>query len=214
MGRDVAGRLRREGTRVYLWLTLVHVWQKTTQFCKAIILQWQNFKKIKISKTKKIYIPKKKTLQFLQKIVKQLPSGYKSASKCSWYGVEPWPRNIPHAAGQLSLYTTTTEPVCCNYWHLDPCFTEKAIAMRSPCTTPRGSLHTATDKNLQNVLNIRDKNNSIKNWTKTSYLQRRHLDGQEANERHSASVIIKKRKTKLQWGSPHSSQNNHYQNAH
>ena len=103
-------------------------------------------KRLKNSKTKNIYIPKKKTLQFLQKIVKQLPSGYKYASKCRGYGVEPWPRNIPHAAGQLSLYTTTTEPVCCNYWHLDPCFTEKAIAMRSPCTTPRGSLHTATDK--------------------------------------------------------------------
>ena len=27
------------GTRVYLWLILIDVWQKTTKFCKAIILQ-------------------------------------------------------------------------------------------------------------------------------------------------------------------------------
>ena len=29
----------REGTYVYLWLIHVEVWQKTTEFCKAIILQ-------------------------------------------------------------------------------------------------------------------------------------------------------------------------------
>ena len=30
---------RREGTFVYLWLIHVVVWQKPTQYCKAIILQ-------------------------------------------------------------------------------------------------------------------------------------------------------------------------------
>ena len=34
-GREVG----REGTCVYLWLILVDVGQKTTKFCKAIILQ-------------------------------------------------------------------------------------------------------------------------------------------------------------------------------
>ena len=29
----------REGTYVYLWLIHVDIWQKTTQYCKAIILQ-------------------------------------------------------------------------------------------------------------------------------------------------------------------------------
>ena len=32
----------REGTCVYLWLILVDVWQKTTKFCKAIILLFKN----------------------------------------------------------------------------------------------------------------------------------------------------------------------------
>ena len=33
------GSFRREGTYVYLWLIHVDIWQKTTKFCKAIILQ-------------------------------------------------------------------------------------------------------------------------------------------------------------------------------
>ena len=33
------GRFKREGIYVYLWLIHVQVWQKTTKFCKAIILQ-------------------------------------------------------------------------------------------------------------------------------------------------------------------------------
>ena len=28
VGWEVGGKLRREGTRVYLWLICVHVWQK------------------------------------------------------------------------------------------------------------------------------------------------------------------------------------------
>ena len=39
MGREMGGRLQREGIYVYLWLIHVEVWQKTTKFCKAIILQ-------------------------------------------------------------------------------------------------------------------------------------------------------------------------------
>ena len=38
-GREVGGRLKREGTSVYLWLIQVGIWQKPTQYCKAIILQ-------------------------------------------------------------------------------------------------------------------------------------------------------------------------------
>jgi len=40
-GREV----KREGIYVYLWLTHVDIWQKPTQYCKAIILQ---LKKLKI----------------------------------------------------------------------------------------------------------------------------------------------------------------------
>ena len=39
MGREMGGRFKREGIYVYLWLIHVEVWQKTTKFCKAIILQ-------------------------------------------------------------------------------------------------------------------------------------------------------------------------------
>ena len=38
MGWEVGGRFKREGTYVYLWLIHVDIWQKPTQFCKAIIL--------------------------------------------------------------------------------------------------------------------------------------------------------------------------------
>ena len=41
MGRKVGGKFKREGTYVYLWLIHADVWQKPTQYCKAIILQLQ-----------------------------------------------------------------------------------------------------------------------------------------------------------------------------
>ena len=44
MVREMGGRFEREGTGVYLWLTLVDVWQKITKFCKAIILQLKKIK--------------------------------------------------------------------------------------------------------------------------------------------------------------------------
>ena len=40
---------RREGTRVSLRLILADVWQKTTKFCKATILQLKNLKKKRCS---------------------------------------------------------------------------------------------------------------------------------------------------------------------
>ena len=50
MGWEVAGRFKREGTCVYLWLLHVDVWNKPTQYCKVIILQLkQFFRKEKIS---------------------------------------------------------------------------------------------------------------------------------------------------------------------
>ena len=35
----MGGKFKREGTYVYAWLINVDVWQKPTQYCKAIILQ-------------------------------------------------------------------------------------------------------------------------------------------------------------------------------
>ena len=45
-----AGKFEREETHVYLWLIHVDVWQKPSQYCKAIILQ------LKIKENVKIYI--------------------------------------------------------------------------------------------------------------------------------------------------------------
>ena len=45
----LGGKFGREGTRVYLWLILIDLWQKTTRYCKVIILQ---FKKMKGKKKK------------------------------------------------------------------------------------------------------------------------------------------------------------------
>ena len=39
MGREMGGRFKREETYVYLQLIHVDVWQKPTQYCKAIIFQ-------------------------------------------------------------------------------------------------------------------------------------------------------------------------------
>ena len=45
---EAGGRLKSEGTYVYLWLFPVDVWQKPSQYCKAIILQ------LKMNKIRKI----------------------------------------------------------------------------------------------------------------------------------------------------------------
>ena len=37
--KGVGGRVKREGTYIYLWLTHVDIQKKPTQYCKAIILQ-------------------------------------------------------------------------------------------------------------------------------------------------------------------------------
>ena len=51
MGWEVARRFRREGTHVCLWMILVDVWQRPTQYCKVIILQLKT-NKLKKKETK------------------------------------------------------------------------------------------------------------------------------------------------------------------
>ena len=41
MGREMGGRIKREGTYMYLWLIHFDIWQKTTQFGKVMILQFK-----------------------------------------------------------------------------------------------------------------------------------------------------------------------------
>ena len=52
-GEGDGRRHRREGTCMYLWLTLRDVWQKTKKFCKSIILQLKKMKWQKKKKKKK-----------------------------------------------------------------------------------------------------------------------------------------------------------------
>ena len=48
---EVGGRLQREGSHAYLWLIHVAVWQKPTQYCRAVILQFKvHFEKRKAKK--------------------------------------------------------------------------------------------------------------------------------------------------------------------
>ena len=42
----MGGMVKREGTYAHLWLIRAEVWQKTTEFCKAIILQLKKKKRI------------------------------------------------------------------------------------------------------------------------------------------------------------------------
>ena len=50
-GQDGVGdgrEVQKEGTYVYLWLIHVEIWQKTTKFCKAIILQLKKKKRMTV----------------------------------------------------------------------------------------------------------------------------------------------------------------------
>ena len=46
---EVGGQFKREGTYVNLWLIHVDVWQKLTQYCKAVIIQLKIKKKKRMS---------------------------------------------------------------------------------------------------------------------------------------------------------------------
>ena len=52
MGWEVTGRLRREGTYVYLWLIHVDVWQKPTQYCNYPSIK----NKLRKNKVKQTYL--------------------------------------------------------------------------------------------------------------------------------------------------------------
>ena len=45
MGWEAEGRFKREGLFIYQWLIHVDIWQKPTQYCKAIILQLKQINK-------------------------------------------------------------------------------------------------------------------------------------------------------------------------
>ena len=48
---DLFKKFKREGTYVCLWLIHADIWQKTTKFCKAIILQFKKKRILEIKGT-------------------------------------------------------------------------------------------------------------------------------------------------------------------
>ena len=78
MGRKVARRFKREGTYVYLWLIHVDVWQKPTQYCKAIILQLKINKFLKMFSSLKMQkeLQKLKTTKVNNKSKEQSLNGF------------------------------------------------------------------------------------------------------------------------------------------
>ena len=65
----------RELTWVYLWLILVDVLQKTTKFCKEIILQLKKKKKWQKKKIRYTWCPKVVTIKSSWKPQEGLPMG-------------------------------------------------------------------------------------------------------------------------------------------
>ena len=59
---EVGGRFQREGIYVYLWLIHADVWQKLTQYCKAIIIH------LKINLSKKIKYISQDSLNYISVI--------------------------------------------------------------------------------------------------------------------------------------------------
>ena len=70
-------------------------------------------------------------------------SALESALQCRRYQFNPWSRKIPHAAGQLIPCTTTTEPVCYNFW--SPCALEPLCVCVCVCVCVRVSSLTLCD---------------------------------------------------------------------
>ena len=65
--------------------------------------------------------------------LKSTQNNKKSACQCRRHEFDSWSRNIPHATGQPSPGTTTTEPVR----HSLGAARREATTMRSHCTTTR-----------------------------------------------------------------------------
>ena len=66
-GVGVAGKAQEVGTYVYFWLIHTVIWQKPTQYCKAISLQLQIEKSFKKNITNSTYVPNVPTYIYLLK---------------------------------------------------------------------------------------------------------------------------------------------------
>ena len=97
--------------------------------------------------------------------------GWESACQCRGRGFEPWSGKIPHAAGQLDPWATTTEPAC-----LEPVLrskrgrdSERPVHRNEewpPLATTRESPRTETKTNIainQSINQFKKKKNSFSN---------------------------------------------------
>jgi len=76
MGEGRTRKLRREGICVYLWLIPIVVWQKLTQHCKAIILQFRKTKHCQISNAVRAVTRQKKLKEIRKGFMGEMDSGY------------------------------------------------------------------------------------------------------------------------------------------
>ena len=125
------GGFGEKGRLVHSWWNVnwcSHYWKQVCRFLKKLKIELRYDPAIPLLG---IY-PKKKMKTLIWKDRASLVAQWlRSSCQCRGHGFKPWSGKIPHAVEQLSLCTTTTEPVlqsprakttkptCHNYW--SPC---------------------------------------------------------------------------------------------
>ena len=98
---EVRGKFKREGTYAYLWLIHVDIWQKPTQYCKAIILQLKK-KYIKSSVQVKLLQSHVQFSVILLTVAHQAPLSMGFSKGEYWSGLLwPPPRDLPNPGIEL-----------------------------------------------------------------------------------------------------------------
>ena len=121
MGWEVEGRFKREGPCVYLWLIHVDVWQKPTQYCKAIIHQLKIKKFFKKMHWRRkwqptpVFSPRKSHRQ--GSLEGNSPWGHKESDVTEWLSTHTW--NDPAMFPFLSHFTPKLHLSVC-FWRAQP----------------------------------------------------------------------------------------------
>ena len=115
---EVGGRVKREGTYVYLWLIHADIWQKSTWFFKAIILPLKS--KLEKDASSMFYLFFRFNLIFNWRIISlQYSHGFCHTS--TWIG-HRHKRSLPHKPpspshpSRLSQSTSFGFPACLIFW--------------------------------------------------------------------------------------------------
>ena len=127
---EVRRSFKREGTYVYLWLIHVDAWQKPTQHCKAIILQFKINKFLNSIPLKDIHIWKPGTCKHYPSVVNLEMGSSSRLSKCRQrypYKKEA-ERNFTHTHTHLQsgneekpIWRWSRETYRCWPWRLEWC---------------------------------------------------------------------------------------------